>query len=70
MKFRFYPIYIQDRFKDWESSGVSIIQVLSQPDGKWDGERGYVQVMSPPPPFLLTAHAVVYSCYVMEYLRG
>lgn len=52
MKFRFYPIYIQDRFKDWESSGVSIIQVLSQPDGKWDGERGYVQVMSPPSLFI------------------
>ncbi|XP_042440236.1 fruit protein pKIWI502-like [Zingiber officinale] len=33
----------QDRFKDWESSGVKIIPVLSQPDERWSGERGYVQ---------------------------
>ncbi|CAN0877023.1 Fruit protein pKIWI502 [Linum grandiflorum] len=33
----------QDRFKDWESSGVKIIPVLSQPDGSWKGEAGYVQ---------------------------
>ncbi|THU53049.1 hypothetical protein C4D60_Mb10t10340 [Musa balbisiana] len=33
----------QDRFKDWESTGVRVIPVLSQPDEKWSGERGYVQ---------------------------
>ncbi|KAA8532614.1 hypothetical protein F0562_032570 [Nyssa sinensis] len=33
----------QDRFKDWESSGVKIVPVLSQPDDYWAGERGYVQ---------------------------
>ncbi|XP_047331752.1 fruit protein pKIWI502-like, partial [Impatiens glandulifera] len=34
----------QDRFKDWESSGVKIVPVLSQPDDdNWSGERGYVQ---------------------------
>ncbi|KAK6931571.1 Oxidoreductase FAD/NAD(P)-binding [Dillenia turbinata] len=33
----------QDRFKDWESSGVQIVPVLSQPDDTWTGERGYVQ---------------------------
>lgn len=35
---------LQDRFKDWESSGVKIVPVLSQPDGNWTGESGYVQV--------------------------
>ncbi|XAR72291.1 hypothetical protein NMG60_11018880, partial [Bertholletia excelsa] len=33
----------QDRFKDWESSGVKIVPVLSQPDDSWTGECGYVQ---------------------------
>ncbi|KAJ9163287.1 hypothetical protein P3X46_022968 [Hevea brasiliensis] len=33
----------QDRFKDWESSGVKIVPVLSQPEGSWTGETGYVQ---------------------------
>ncbi|XP_015941719.2 fruit protein pKIWI502 [Arachis duranensis] len=33
----------QDRFKEWESSGVKIVPVLSQPDDSWSGERGYVQ---------------------------
>ncbi|KAL6566361.1 hypothetical protein OROGR_001976 [Orobanche gracilis] len=33
----------QERFKDWESSGVEIVPVLSQPDDGWKGERGYVQ---------------------------
>ncbi|GMH27475.1 hypothetical protein Nepgr_029318 [Nepenthes gracilis] len=33
----------QDRFKDWESSGVKIFPVLSQPDKPWTGETGYVQ---------------------------
>ncbi|XP_057961303.1 fruit protein pKIWI502 isoform X2 [Malania oleifera] len=33
----------QDRFKDWESTGVKIVPVLSQPDEYWKGERGYVQ---------------------------
>ncbi|XP_010243758.1 PREDICTED: fruit protein pKIWI502 [Nelumbo nucifera] len=33
----------QDRFKEWESTGVKIVPVLSQPDDKWRGERGYVQ---------------------------
>lgn len=33
----------QDRFKDWESSGVKIVPVLSQPNDSWTGERGFVQ---------------------------
>ncbi|CAO2830150.1 unnamed protein product [Amaranthus hypochondriacus] len=33
----------QDRFKDWESSGVKIFPVLSKPDEEWSGETGYVQ---------------------------
>ncbi|GJN21111.1 hypothetical protein PR202_gb08561 [Eleusine coracana subsp. coracana] len=33
----------QDRFKNWESFGLQIIPVLSQPDDSWKGERGYVQ---------------------------
>ncbi|KAI3816546.1 hypothetical protein L1987_16247 [Smallanthus sonchifolius] len=33
----------QDRFKSWESSGVTIVPVLSQPDDSWTGEAGYVQ---------------------------
>ncbi|KAF2310875.1 hypothetical protein GH714_018056 [Hevea brasiliensis] len=33
----------QERFKDWESSGVRIVPVLSQPDDSWTGETGYVQ---------------------------
>ncbi|KAG6524886.1 hypothetical protein ZIOFF_014831 [Zingiber officinale] len=34
----------QESFKDWESIGVKIIPILSQPDERWSGERGYVQV--------------------------
>ncbi|KAJ6910719.1 hypothetical protein NC652_021390 [Populus alba x Populus x berolinensis] len=33
----------RDRFKDWESSGVKIVPVLSQPDDNWTGESNYVQ---------------------------
>ncbi|OMO96360.1 Phenol hydroxylase reductase [Corchorus olitorius] len=33
----------QERFKDWESSGVKVVPVLSQPDENWSGETGYVQ---------------------------
>uniref|UniRef100_A0A0A9HX36 Oxidoreductase FAD/NAD(P)-binding domain-containing protein n=1 Tax=Arundo donax TaxID=35708 RepID=A0A0A9HX36_ARUDO len=33
----------QDRFKNWESAGLKIILVLSQPDDSWKGEWGYVQ---------------------------
>ncbi|WVZ75330.1 hypothetical protein U9M48_023397 [Paspalum notatum var. saurae] len=33
----------QDRFKNWESTGLKIIPVLSRPDDSWKGERGYVQ---------------------------
>ncbi|KAL8137550.1 hypothetical protein V2J09_003551 [Rumex salicifolius] len=33
----------QERFKVWESSGVKIVPVLSQPEGNWTGETGYVQ---------------------------
>ncbi|EYU30035.1 hypothetical protein ABFS82_05G038200 [Erythranthe guttata] len=33
----------QDKFKEWKSSGVDIVPVLSQPDDSWTGERGYVQ---------------------------
>ncbi|KAG6524891.1 hypothetical protein ZIOFF_014836 [Zingiber officinale] len=35
----------QESFKDWESTGVKIIPVLSQPDERWSGERGYVQTV-------------------------
>lgn len=37
-------VVLQDRFKDWEASGVQIVPVLSQPTGSWNGEQGYVQV--------------------------
>lgn len=33
----------QDRFKDWESTGVKIVPVLSQPNSPWTGESGFVQ---------------------------
>ncbi|KAJ4825176.1 hypothetical protein Tsubulata_022543 [Turnera subulata] len=33
----------QDRFKDWESTGVKIVPVLSQPTDGWAGETGFVQ---------------------------
>ncbi|KAK1269240.1 Fruit protein [Acorus gramineus] len=33
----------QERFKAWESSGVQILPVLSQPNEMWKGEQGYVQ---------------------------
>ncbi|EES05102.1 hypothetical protein BDA96_04G161100 [Sorghum bicolor] len=33
----------QERFKNWESTGVKIIPVLSRPDDSWNGERGHVQ---------------------------
>uniref|UniRef100_A0A2P2NHU1 FAD-binding FR-type domain-containing protein n=1 Tax=Rhizophora mucronata TaxID=61149 RepID=A0A2P2NHU1_RHIMU len=33
----------QDRFKEWEYSGIRIIPVLSQPDNSWTGETGYIQ---------------------------
>ncbi|CAK9180507.1 unnamed protein product [Ilex paraguariensis] len=36
-------LLVRDRFKDWESLGVKIVPVLSQPDDNWKGERGYVQ---------------------------
>ncbi|GFP84711.1 fruit protein pkiwi502 [Phtheirospermum japonicum] len=35
----------QERFKDWESAGVDIVPVLSQPDDSWKGEQGYVQAV-------------------------
>ncbi|KAG0461552.1 hypothetical protein HPP92_021849 [Vanilla planifolia] len=35
----------QDRFKNWESTGVKIVPVLSQPDDTWKGKRGYVQAV-------------------------
>ncbi|CAH8389050.1 unnamed protein product [Eruca vesicaria subsp. sativa] len=33
----------QEKFKEWESSGVKVVPVLSQPDDGWTGETGYVQ---------------------------
>ncbi|CAL4969269.1 unnamed protein product [Urochloa decumbens] len=33
----------QDRFENWESAGLKVIPVLSQPDDSWKGERGYAQ---------------------------
>lgn len=38
--------FLQERFKAWQSSGVNIVPVLSQPDDSWTGVRGYVQVIS------------------------
>lgn len=35
---------LQDRFKDWESSGIKVVPVLSEPENDWTGESGYVQV--------------------------
>lgn len=35
---------LQERFKDWESTGVKIVPVLSQPHDGWTGQSGYVQV--------------------------
>ncbi|KAL0723519.1 hypothetical protein Bca4012_038118 [Brassica carinata] len=34
---------LQEKFKEWESSGVKVVPVLSQPDDGWRGETGYVQ---------------------------
>ena len=39
-------ILMQERFKAWESSGVNIVPVLSQPGDGWTGQKGYVQVNS------------------------
>ncbi|KAL5208239.1 hypothetical protein ABZP36_032674 [Zizania latifolia] len=33
----------QDKFLNWESTGLKIIPVLSRADDSWKGERGYVQ---------------------------
>ncbi|AQK71120.1 FAD/NAD(P)-binding oxidoreductase [Zea mays] len=33
----------EERLSNWESTGIKIIPVLSQPDDSWKGERGYVQ---------------------------
>ncbi|CAM6121991.1 unnamed protein product [Calypogeia fissa] len=33
----------QEKFKDWEASGVQIVPVLSQPGPDWNGAQGYVQ---------------------------
>jgi NAD(P)H-flavin reductase len=33
----------QEKFKEWESAGVKVVPVLSQPDDGWKGETGYVQ---------------------------
>lgn len=35
---------LQDRFDEWESSGVKVVPVLSQPESDWTGDSGYVQV--------------------------
>ncbi|KAL3917043.1 MAG: hypothetical protein SGILL_004897 [Bacillariaceae sp.] len=32
-----------DEFAKWESSGVQVVPVLSQPDAGWQGRTGYVQ---------------------------
>jgi NAD(P)H-flavin reductase len=37
-------LLMQDKFKDWEASGVEVVPVLSQPHNNWTGEQGYVQV--------------------------
>lgn len=41
---KFICFLLQDRFEDWESSGVKVVPVLSQPENDWTGESGYVQV--------------------------
>lgn len=46
LKLKLCLLILQDKFKEWESSGVKIVPVLSQPDGNWSGETGYVQVHS------------------------
>lgn len=33
----------QDRFADWEASGVKVIPCLSDPTEDWEGEKGFVQ---------------------------
>uniref|UniRef100_A0A0D9VFC7 FAD-binding FR-type domain-containing protein n=1 Tax=Leersia perrieri TaxID=77586 RepID=A0A0D9VFC7_9ORYZ len=33
----------QDKFTNWESTGLKVIPVLSRADDSWQGERGYVQ---------------------------
>ncbi|XP_047970190.1 fruit protein pKIWI502-like [Salvia hispanica] len=33
----------RERFQEWQSTGVNIVQVLSHPDDTWRGERGFVQ---------------------------
>ncbi|PKI59785.1 hypothetical protein CRG98_019791 [Punica granatum] len=33
----------QDRFKYWESSGIEVIPVLSEPNHSWMGETGNIQ---------------------------
>ncbi|KAJ7529552.1 hypothetical protein O6H91_15G056900 [Diphasiastrum complanatum] len=53
----------QDKFQDWENLGVRILPVLSQPDDKWDGEQGYVQVaFSKSKALIKPAHTGVFLC--------
>lgn len=44
---------LQERFKDWEATGVKIVPVLSQPHDGWTGQSGYVQVKNLRPPMSL-----------------
>jgi NAD(P)H-flavin reductase len=33
----------QEKFKEWEASGIQVVPVLSQPGSDWSGAQGYVQ---------------------------
>lgn len=33
----------QSKYKEWESKGVTVIPVLSQPSNTWTGKKGYIQ---------------------------
>jgi hypothetical protein len=58
----------QDKFKEWEASGVVVVPVLSQPDDDWTGEQGYVQVISS---FYMYCWCLfVRSCFWMTFLRS
>lgn len=33
----------KSKYQEWESKGVTVIPVLSQPDALWTGKKGYIQ---------------------------
>lgn len=34
---------LQSKYQEWESKGVTVIPVLSQPSSSWTGKQGYIQ---------------------------